>query len=298
MDRLLLMLVPLVRLWIRYSPFPFLKSLLWRRFAWRGREYTARTKHGFIMSGKSNDVIQGFLYYFGIWEPHISNWTLSRIHNDKGRIFVDVGANVGYYSLLVANCNRDFSVIAIEALPANFSLLKNNILSNNLKNIRMICCAAMSHREKITLHNPVGSHMGAATIIPGPFCDNTTLEVEGLPLSEIILPEEIGRIKLFKIDVEGAEWEVIQGLIPVFDKLPEDVEFCMEITPKKLGVENENAIFNFFSSKGFHAYYIKNSYNPDDYVTFKDCESPIRIRDKVPSECFDVIFSRKDSNRL
>ncbi|OGV41778.1 MAG: hypothetical protein A2X48_14290 [Lentisphaerae bacterium GWF2_49_21] len=257
-----------------------------------------KTKFGFTVSGKSNDVIQGFLYYFGIWEPHISHWMLSRIKNDRNRIFVDVGANIGYYSLLVARQNPYFSVLAIEAMPANFNLLETNISSNNINTIRRYCCAATSHKGKITLYNPIGMHMGAATIISGLYCNNTTLDIEGLPLSEIILPAEISRIKLFKIDVEGAEWEVIQGLIPVFDKLPEDVEFCMEITPDKLGPEKVKSIFSFFSGKGFSAYYIKNSYSAYDYITFEGYERPIRLKDKFTTDCFDVIFSREDSELL
>ena len=297
-DKIGLLAVPLARLWIRYSPYPFFKKSLWQRFAWRGRSFTAKTKFGFTVSGKSNDVIQGFIYYFGTWEPHISSWMLENLKNSKSRIFVDVGANIGYYSLLIARNNPEYSVLAIEAMPANFSLLEKNISSNKMKNIRPIPCAAMSHRGKITLYNPVDTHMGAATIIPGLYCNDTTTEIEGFPLSEIILPEEISRIKLFKIDVEGAEWEVIQGLIPIFDRLPTDVEFCMEITPEKLGTEKQKSIFSFFSGKGFFPYHVKNSYDPNDYIMFKGYERPTRLKDKFPVDCFDVIFSRKNSEHL
>lgn len=49
----------------------------------------------------TTDIIQRYLYLFGTWEPHLTAWIHQRL--TPGATFIDVGANIGYYSLLAAH---------------------------------------------------------------------------------------------------------------------------------------------------------------------------------------------------
>jgi hypothetical protein len=63
-----------------------------------------------------DDVIQRYIFYFGVWEPMISHVTEQMLH--KGDVYVDVGANIGYCSLLASNCvGGSGRVVSIEASP-------------------------------------------------------------------------------------------------------------------------------------------------------------------------------------
>ena len=91
-------LVPLMRAYIRYFPVSAGKSFVWRRIvdpylAWEPRAFRARTAFGFHVEGDSKDLIQQWIYYFGIWEPALTTWIRRRLR--PGDLFVDVGANIG-----------------------------------------------------------------------------------------------------------------------------------------------------------------------------------------------------------
>ena len=109
-------LTPLARAWVRYSPLPIGKPWLWQTFHWRPHTFACRTRFGGVMTGNTEDLIQRHLYFFGNWEPNISAWIASRLQ--RGDCFVDIGANIGHYSLLASNLVGDEGcVVAIEAAP-------------------------------------------------------------------------------------------------------------------------------------------------------------------------------------
>src|SRR4051794_30460912 len=87
-------IVPLVRAYIRYFPLRSGKAFVWsliveRYLAWYPRRFRARTSFGFALDGDSKDLIQQWVYYFGIWEPRLTTWIRRRLR--RGDTFVDVG---------------------------------------------------------------------------------------------------------------------------------------------------------------------------------------------------------------
>src|SRR5205823_8966527 len=87
------------------------------------------------IGGDTRDTIQQYIYYFGVWEPHLTRWIVRRLV--CGDAFIDVGANVGYYSLLASKLvGTSGSVVAIEASPATFKILQSNLALNQVRNVR------------------------------------------------------------------------------------------------------------------------------------------------------------------
>ena len=112
------------------------------------------TRFGGVMQGNTQDLIQRYLYWFGVWEPQLTCWIKSRL--PPRRVFVDVGANIGYYSLLAASLvGDDGQVVAIEASPSIYRLL-----CNNLELIRAIerpnCLRRCNRRAWASDHLPRG----------------------------------------------------------------------------------------------------------------------------------------------
>jgi FkbM family methyltransferase len=124
----------------------------------------------------------------------------------SGDVFIDIGANIGYYSVLVGKIiGNSGQIISMEPIPYTANILKYNIKLNNLRNIKVIQKAAWSRTEIITLHVPK-SLFGRSTVSNLHSTDLIT--VEGIPLDSICSPKEI---KLLKIDAEGSEYQILKG---------------------------------------------------------------------------------------
>src|SRR5207249_2412898 len=102
-------------------------------------------------------------YYFGMWEPHISRWIDERL--SPGDTFIDVGANIGYYSLLAARrVGPTGSVVAIEPSPKTFRALEANLAQNRLKNVRTVNAAVSDRQATVPLYHGPDTHGGLTTM--------------------------------------------------------------------------------------------------------------------------------------
>jgi FkbM family methyltransferase len=131
-------------------------------------------------------------------EPDTFKFIMKQIKNCK--VFVDVGANIGGYSIRAAKYCKVYS---IEPLPRNYKILKINEKLNNVK-INSFNIAAGNKNGKVKLYYTPGLY-GHPSI---KWKQDYFVEVEMKPLDEIISEESID---LIKIDVEGAEDLVLEG---------------------------------------------------------------------------------------
>ena len=88
-------------------------------------EFTTQA-NGFVVAGNTSDLIQGYLYWFGVWEPNLTDFIMRRMSDAPNRVFVDVGANIGYFTTLVAKRHPQSSVVSIEAFPPTVEKLRLN----------------------------------------------------------------------------------------------------------------------------------------------------------------------------
>lgn len=133
------------------------------------------------------------------------NWPILKELNLSRKVVVDVGANVGTFSLQVAMATRDTTeVLAIEAHPVIASFLRKNILLNRFENIRVVSKAIGADKRKVLLSNLRGDDMNYVTL-----SDHNSIEIEQITLDELTIAYE--EIYLLKIDVEGGEYQVLRG---------------------------------------------------------------------------------------
>ncbi|MFC7221457.1 FkbM family methyltransferase [Streptomyces polyrhachis] len=233
----------------------------------RPRQRVAETRFGARFELDTQDLIQRYLYLFGVWEPHMAHWLKSRLR--PGDVLVDVGANIGEFSILGSQLvgSRE-QVVAIEASPTFHRRLLQNAALNDCVNIRAVNVAVSEQRQKLTFVLASSQNMGANSIVPYEGSVESTFEIEALPLAEILKPDEVAKARVIKIDVEGAEGSVIRGLVTLLDVLPQDVEIAVEVTPErmvKLGdsVEELTAIME---RHGFHPYRLPTDYTEAGYL--------------------------------
>jgi FkbM family methyltransferase len=136
-------------------------------------------------------------------------------------VVVDLGANIGMFSLFAAKLSPRVQVHAFEPAPGTFALLKRNVLANNLSNVQCHKCAVSSKTGKQTLYIDVGSTADTtvASRVKEP-ATVTTQEVDCLTLDDLFTRCGISRCNFMKVDVEGAEFEIFAAASrQTFDKI-------------------------------------------------------------------------------
>jgi FkbM family methyltransferase len=205
-----------------YMPFRAYDKLL-RLYR---RQYIGKTYFGAFMNCDLSDLIQSYVFHFGVCEPDISH-LISQILR-SGDVFVDVGANVGYDTLLGSSLvGSRGQVIAIEASPTTFDELKKNIALNNSTNIRTVNAAVSDRVGKLDLFDISARNRGAATTLAGRG-GKLIASVDALPLAEILTPSEMCGVRLVKIDVEGAEPMILNNILDNIEAFPASMDLIVE----------------------------------------------------------------------
>ena len=128
-----------------------------------------------------------------------------------GHSVIDVGAHIGYYSLMAAHRLRQIGaglVFAFEPHPINFADLQRNQQLNNMSNLILIQKAAADQTTQMRLFS--GPLSGAHSLRQFPFHSNY-YEVESITLDDFMAHYSTIKIGLLKIDVEGAELLTLRG---------------------------------------------------------------------------------------
>ncbi len=150
-----------------------------------------------------------FIDVLGCWEPLITGLFMKVL--SKGQVIVDVGANIGWYTLLsAALVGPRGLVISFEPEPSNFALLAQSIARNAFSNVRLLR-AAVGDREGQTTLNLSSMSVGHTlrnSLSAAEFIGNLPVKIETL---DSALSDLRTDIHLLKVDVEGAEPEVING---------------------------------------------------------------------------------------
>lgn len=296
------LLTPVARLCVRYAPHPGIRRAFWvyvirPLFIYSNSPFVARTIFEATMAGNTKDLIQRHIFYFGVWEPNLTSFLTTRLRH--GDVFVDVGANIGYFSLLASRLvGRDGQVIAIEASPNIFERLSDNLRRNHAANVRSINIAVSDRQGTTKLFLGSDSNIGQTGTVSRPG-SRYECDVATTPLDAILVGTDLGRVRFVKVDVEGAEWPVLQGMRHLLRNGAPDLEVFVEVTPKSLRACDKTVddVLALFAESGFLPYAIENDYSAEGYMSPGVSTRPRRLRAAV-SEQTDVIFSRIDAESL
>jgi FkbM family methyltransferase len=229
---------------------------------------------------RTNDLVQKHIAIFGMWEPNLTAYLLAKKKVDG--IFLDIGANIGYFSLLAA---RIFSrVIAFEPSPSVYKILNDNVRINQCNNLTAIQCAITEERGQMPFFKPYGPMMGISSLIEkeGSISDGM---VNCTPLQDHLSDSDWQQVRFIKIDVEGAELSVLKSLLRSRHLLREDVEISIESS----GSDEDSAkIFNTLSDLGFAAFDLKSTYSLEQYLRYSP-QRPTPIKN-VPGSFTDCLY--------
>lgn len=145
----------------------------------------------------------------GLYEPLVVNFLLRRL--TAGMTFVDVGANIGVFTILAARqVGPTGRVLALEPSPRVFPYLEYNVKINGLSNVCLKQRAAYDRDvPSLPLWEAPVEHFGMGALAPQFHTAPTA--VPGRTLDHILIEEGIGHVDLLKVDVEGFEAAVFRG---------------------------------------------------------------------------------------
>ena len=204
---------------------------------------------------------------------------IDRFGPKEGDIAVDVGAHIGRYTIISSKrVGPNGKVIAIEAHPGNYEILRKNIQLNGLTNVTSLNYAANSKEEErqlklyspgeevgYTIYNTIMSNRANPT-------EDKFVQVNAATLDNLLLLQEqkqqengIRQVNWIKIDVEGAEFEVLKGATNILSK-SKDIVLLIEVHNLHDGTNHYNDIMDFLSSYEFKMHYEKTHESGEKHI--------------------------------
>lgn len=192
---------------------------------------------GKLMVDTRDAAIAPWLVLDSLWEAHVTGWLQRTLR--PGQLFVDVGANVGYFTVLGGQLVGPHGrVVAVEAHPHLAELLRRNVILNGLHgHVTTWHRAAWSSAGDVKLHvrrsfagnSSVGAIGDEALDRLGD--TEEIVEVPAVPVDDLL--EGLPPVDVLKVDVEGAEVHVVGGLTRTLARSP-DVVVMVEWAPAQI----------------------------------------------------------------
>ena len=170
-------------------------------------------------------------------------------------LFIDVGAHYGYYSLLVGQANPNCEIISYEPEPINYEILKRNIELNHLKNAMAVNQAVSNKNEQVNFN--ISTESDNCAFINHPATPTLQqINIQSITLSEL-LSEKKGLRILIKIDAEGHEFKILEGIKDILSEA-ENIQIILEINPECLLLDETTPeeLLATITSLGYKSYFL------------------------------------------
>jgi FkbM family methyltransferase len=211
------------------------------------RTVEAATVAGPLLLSRDDKIITPWVVSTGCWEA--GDTALFQELLRPGMTFVDIGAHVGYFSLLAAPLVGETGrVLAFEPHPENFELLQANVRNRSLTNVSCYPWAVGAANGRASLYLAV-DNSGDHRIEPAEE-ERTRIEVPLVALDSV--PEITPPLQAVKIDIQGAEEAAVRGMERLLAASPE-VFLVLEFWP--YGIERSGGdprrVLDYYRSLGF-----------------------------------------------
>jgi|TARA_B110000908_G_scaffold159597_1_gene201942 FkbM family methyltransferase len=163
----------------------------------------------------------------GIWEAYETHLVIERLK--PGDCFVDVGANIGYYTAIAADRLGDSGyIVAFEPDPDNVKLLQQNMRENGFDRIDIVAAGLSDNHRSAALFRSTTNFGDHQIYDNGDGRKSCPIDlVNGTEY----LRGKVAEINLLKIDTQGAESQVIAGLLPLLKQSGRQLSIIIEFWP-------------------------------------------------------------------
>lgn len=217
--------------------------------------------HPRLLVHKRRETISNFVRLHRIWHRQVTAYIVSYLN--EGDTFIDVGANIGYFSVYAGLCVGSAGrVHAMEPDEDNALLLEANLALNNIANVKVHRTAVSDEPGQGTLYRG-GFNSGAHSLLPKPDLAAGS-QVSVTTLDNLLWDEPTP--KLIKIDVQGVEMQVLAGMRELLSRSGSKPGILLEFSPVDLARNNQ--LDQFFEFVEAHNYSLRAFINnPRGVVT-------------------------------
>ena len=208
-----------------------IRFVRWLTRTFAGGRIKIRHVGGAVIAIDLEDYIGWAIFRTGSYEPASLALALKIMSAEPG-LFVDVGANFGWYTCAVASI-AGARIIGIEPDPENCAALLANIGHNGLRNVVVFHGAVGPQPALLAMARRSPGNSGTVAVASGPVASSGSYWTGSTPLQDLLnaLAQPAARPVLIKIDVEGFEPQVLAGL-----------DFAGPFRPKNILIEYDRTL--------------------------------------------------------
>jgi FkbM family methyltransferase len=169
-----------------------------------------------LIEVNTNNMIEWSIYWFGGYEDEI-NWVLP-FFVDQDSTCIDIGANIGVYSVLLARTAR--RVISIEPHPEFADHLRRNINLNRFNNVELYSCAVSTKSGSATLYAPNSSMANKTATLKNvtPYIPEQSVQIQVKMRTLDSICESEPKVDFIKIDCDWYDADIILSGIDTIRK--------------------------------------------------------------------------------
>jgi FkbM family methyltransferase len=199
-----------------------------------------------------DDNIDFLIWVYGYYEIHESRMFLSILKPDD--VFVDVGANIGYYTILAASrLSETGKIFAFEPVSSTFFRLNRNVQSIEFVEPFQMACGDEDGLVEIYVSDFKANGQSGSSRILSPLNDNPNLK-EKVPLIRLdtfFRKKGLTKVDLIKIDTEGYELKVLKGSEEII-RNNKDIKILVEMNEKfiRMSGSTPEDFFNYLTAFG------------------------------------------------
>lgn len=204
--------------------------------------------------GESNPA-----YALGTNEAPVQDALAQRLK--PGDVFFDIGANVGFFTVIGARLvGADGMVYAFEPLPENVQRTRANVQANRFSNVQILEAAVSDHSGNGELM--VAEYVGGSALssVEHPPDVKGVLPVRLVTIDELVAKNEVRAPQVVKIDVEGAEIEVLRGMSITLESYHPFVIFEIDDRVQDAYDRKYNQCLAFLAQHGYRVLPLEDSY--------------------------------------
>ena len=212
---------------------------------------TVQLNCGALFHVNLTDNIQRQIYFQGEYEPEVTH--LMRTILSEGDTFIDIGANVGYHTVLAKELvGSSGSVHSFEPLPKLYSELNRNVQLNSYTNVFLNQIALHREKANINIYLPGTGNNGTGSIFERDHHTGGSLSCPAISLDMYLRSRYVKNLRLIKIDIEGGEIYALEGMSTLLNRTPAP-NLILEVIPElqKNTSNSRKSIYSILGSFGY-----------------------------------------------
>ncbi|MBF2020931.1 MAG: FkbM family methyltransferase [Hydrococcus sp. C42_A2020_068] len=183
-------------------------------------------------------------------------------HLKPGDTFYDIGANVGFFTVLAAKLvGLSGRVYAFEPVPENADIIRHNVKLNNFSNVIILekAVSDSTGKGKLLLAEHPGGHTLSTGGMPPDLKGSTTVEL--VSIDDLVAQKTITPPSVIKIDVEGAELDVLRGMFRTLEEFKPILIYEVDDGDRKAFMRKSQEIETFVRSRGYTISHLEEAYS-------------------------------------